>query len=305
MRLTFSLYLFIIIFPNTLYAKLLDKVQAVINDNIVTMSQVKRIQNNLSARKNIFPQVYNRKSYNDKAVVNILIEGQLIKHKLSKIGYVISDDQVEGQIKATEKRLGLNRDALLQFLNQNSTTFDEYFEIIRSTIEYNIFISRVISPLISITDQEIKNTFFKMNRENKTLAFKYNLVDFSLNKNHIKKSMLKNLKDILTKYQTTGELPLGFSKLQTNLIDNVTEGGLTNEIKSTLKTTDEGEFSNPTKIGDDYHVFFVKKKDLVESDLYIQNKKSIHAKLYEKAVNKVSKLWYAREATNHYVKYFF
>jgi len=305
MRLYIAFSIFITLTSTSLSARLLDKILAVVNDSVITHSQVKRIRNNITARENIFPQVYDKKKYTDKTIVNILLEGKLIRHKLGAIGYVISDDQVESQIKGTEKRLGLNRKALLQFLKSNATTFDEYFEIIRSTIEYNIFVSRVISPLISITDQEIKNTFFKMNRGNKTLAFKYNLIDFSINQRLIKKSNVKYLKKTLKKYHATGELPEAYSELQTNLIDDISEGGLTRKIKKALKQTDEGEFSNPVKINNDYHVFFVKKKDLVESDLYIQNKKSIHTKLFNKSLKNVTKLWYAREASNHYIKYFF
>lgn len=305
MRILISLCICTLFFPSLSSAKLLDKILAVVDDKVITLSQVKRIKNNLSARQNIFPQVYNRKDYTNKAITNILLEGELVRHKLGAIGYIIGDDQVESQIKATEKRLGLNRDSLLQFLKTNGTTFDEYFELIRSTIEYSIFISRIINPLISITDQEIKNTFFKMNSSNKTLAFKYELVDFSLNKKFMKKNMLKNFRKILKNYQTNGDLPKRYSELQTNIIENITEGGLTKKLKKILKKTDEGDFSAPATINNDYHVFFVKRKDLVESDIYIQNKKKIHGMLFEKSLKRVTKLWYARESSNHYIKYFF
>ena len=84
----------------------------------------------------------------------------LIRAKLEELGYVVDDDQVEGQIKSTEDRLRLNRAALLSFLQSNGLTFDEYFEVIRESIEFNIFFSRVIQPLITVTDQGGKRCRF-------------------------------------------------------------------------------------------------------------------------------------------------
>ena len=103
----------------------------------------------------------------------------LIRDEISRTGYVINDNQVESQIKETEKRIGTTRKELLKFLKRHKITFEEYFEITRATIEYNIFTSKIIAPLVSVTDQEIKNTFYKRNIKNKALDLKYTLVDFS------------------------------------------------------------------------------------------------------------------------------
>ena len=54
----------------------------------------------------------------------------------------------------------------MNFLKSNDLTFNEYFEVIRETIEFNIFNGRVIQPLITITDQEVKNLFYKQNKSN-------------------------------------------------------------------------------------------------------------------------------------------
>ena len=45
-----------------------------------------------------------------------MIQRKLVRDKLSEMGYVINDDQVESQIKNTERRLGLTRSNLLDFL---------------------------------------------------------------------------------------------------------------------------------------------------------------------------------------------
>ncbi len=286
------------------HARLLDKVVAVFNDKVITQSQINRIAANLPARRNISPVIYNKTRMNQKQLAELVTHRYMIRARLSEIGYIIEDDQVESQIKSTEKRLRLNRAALLQFLQSNNMTFDEYFEIIRETIEFNIFSSRVIQPLISITDQEIKNRFYRMNLDNKTLNFRYNLVDFSFPKNRMSSSMKSSFKSMLTKFQTTGILPEKFKELNTNVLGNITEDGLTNSLKKLLKRTDEGSFSNLILIGDAYHVFFVKKKDLVASEVFKRAKPQIKQQIFEEEAQKVTELWFKREQNKHYLKYF-
>lgn len=278
---------------------------AVIDNKIITLSQVKRVQGSLGPRRNISPLIFNKSKFSTKEVVQLMIERHIIRDRLGEMGYVVSDEQVEAQIKETETRLGLTRDRLLDFLSSNNVTFDEYFELVRETYEFNIFNQRVIRPLISVTEQEIKNSFYKENQNNKTLSFKYTLVDFSLNKKLFKKGMLKRFRGVLKKFQADGSLPDEYSKVSTEMFADISEDGLTKKLKNVLKKTDEGSFTRPVLIGNEYHVFFVRKKDVVESELYQQAKPRIRNQLYSKLAGGVRSLWFKREVNKHYVKYFF
>ncbi|MFZ8933923.1 MAG: hypothetical protein ACO2ZP_08500, partial [Bacteriovoracaceae bacterium] len=257
----------------------------------------------LKTRKEISPQIYNEE-LSKSEIVNIFINRILIKEKLKEMGYLIGDDQVEAQIKQTEKRLGLNRATFIEFLSRNNLKFDEYFEIIRETIEYNVFISRIIQPMISITEQEIKNTFFKTHSKDKTFTFKYSLVDFSISRTSLDKKDLQSFQEIMEKYQQSGVLPPRFSSVQTNVLGEVTEEFLNKELLEILKQTEEGKFSRPILIGKDYHVFFVKKKDLMESDLFNKGKNKIKAELFYKKSNEMKKVWFQREENKHFIKKF-
>ena len=51
--------------------------------------------------------------------------------------------------------------------------------------------------------------------------------------------------------------------------------------------------------------FFVKKKDVVESEIFQQAKPRITNKLYSKLAGGIRALWFKREINKHYVKYFY
>ncbi|MDH5581925.1 MAG: SurA N-terminal domain-containing protein [Bdellovibrionales bacterium] len=295
--------LFIVLWSSISQAKLLDKITVIVDDKAFTESQIQRVLTTLKTRKEISPQIYNE-DLKRSEIVNIFINRILIKEKLKEMGYIIGDDQVEAQIGQTEKRLRLNRATFIEFLSRNNLKFDEYFEIIRETIEYNVFISRIIQPMISITEQEIKNSFFKTHSKDKTFTFKYNLVDFSIPKSSINREDLNSFQEIMEKYQQSGVLPPQFSSVQTNVLGEVTEEFINKDLIEALKVTEEGKFSRPILIGKEYHVFFVKKKDLMESELFNRGKNKIRAELFNQKSKDMKKVWFQREENKHFIKKF-
>jgi peptidyl-prolyl cis-trans isomerase SurA len=300
-KLIFSIFLFSL---SLSFAEeiLLDKIVAVINSRVISLSEVVRAKETIDARKEISPIIYSESSYDDRKLINILIQSTIIREKISAQGFVINDDAVESRIKMTEDRLGLKRSDLLNFLKTKNITFEEYFEIIRETMEYNIFSSKIISPLISVTEQEIKNEYYKMNSGNKALSFKYNLVDF-----YIKKSTLIDNDDakflnVLKDYQLTGRLPSEYKDLETNPLDNLSEDNLSKDLSSLLKTTEEGAFSKSIEINGYLHVFYVQKKDLVESLEFQKMKERIQNEIFSKKGQSVTQNWFDREYSNYYIK---
>ena len=301
-----KLFLYLIIgsvFINGAYAqeKLLDKLVAVINTRIVSLSEIKRMEDTLPARQEVSPMVYNEAKYTHKELLNIIIRSFIIREKINGQGYVINDDAVESRIKMTEERLGLKRADLLNFLKSKNLTYEEYFEIIRETMEYNVFASKIIAPLISVTEQEIKNEYYKRNTSNNALSFKYNLVDFYIKESTlVEKNELKFLA-VLKDYQLTGKLPEEYRELETNNLENLNEDALSKDLGSILKTTSEGTFSKASTINGYMHVFYVQKKDLVESQNFVKFKEQIQNDIFMSKGKSVTNNWFDREYSNYYI----
>ena len=175
-------------------------------------------------------------------IVDLFIKRNIIRLKLKEIGYEINDKQVEAQIKTTESRLGLGRADLLSFLESNGLTFQEYFETTRESIEYNIFLGKVIKPLVKISDQDILKKYKEVSK-NDSLTYKYDLVDFYISNKQIKNLDEQIIINDLNLFKKTGELPNYLSSIENNLIKDVSEENLSNAIKSAIKKTSKGKFS--------------------------------------------------------------
>lgn len=282
--------------------KLLDKLVAVVNTKVISLSEINRIEETLPARKEVSPMVYNEEKYDPKKILDIMIKSFIIRDKINAQGYVINDDAVESRIKMTEERLGLKRADLLNFLKSKNLTYEEYFEVIRETMEYNVFASKVIAPLISVTEQEIKNEYYRRNSSNNALSFKYNLVDFYVKESSLLDKDESKYLAVLKDYQLTGKLPEEYRDLETNNLENLNEDALSKDLQAILKTTAEGSFSNASSIGGYMHVFYVQKKDLVESADFGKFKEQIQNDIFMSKGKSVTNHWFDREFANYYIK---
>ena len=106
-------------------------------------------------------------------------------------------------------------------------------------------------------------------------------------------------------FQQNGVLPKAYSSVSTNDLGSLGEESLIPQIKNALTKTNESEFSEPILLGSDYHIFYVKKKDLVESQDYLEKKNEIHAELFTRSITSIAASWFKTEVGKHYVKYFF
>lgn len=294
----------ILAFTISVHAALLDKISAVVNEEIITLSMIKRVNDSLGARKAVSPFIYTKNNYSDKDIADLLIRKFIVREKLKELGYVISDSQVESEIKDREQKLGLSRNQLLAFLDKNKTNYEEFFEITREAIEFNIFNSRVIIPLVSVSEQEIKNEFFKENINNKTISYKYTLVNFTIAPDKAPKNNWSEFKKTMTDFQKGAPLPKKYSSIESVTLGDLTEEGLAKELAQVIKRTNEGEFTDPVELNGRVNIFFVKTRDIVESELFIQSKPRLNAKIFENKAIEVTNLWFEREKGNHYINQF-
>ena len=244
MKLASYFLLLLILIQTTAEAVLLDKISAIVDDNIITLSQVVRTSKNLAIKRNVAPMLYDKANFTTAELINISVNKFLIRQKLTELGYSITDDQVEAQIKANEKRLNVDRKSLMNFLKEQGSTFDEYFETLREAIEYSYFISRVISPTIAVSEQDVKNTYFKNNIKDARLNLKYTLIDYAIPANLSSKLAKGQMEQIIRQYRINGILPETLSSLSTTNLDEITEEGIAPELKILLKQTDEGSITS-------------------------------------------------------------
>src|SRR5205823_6178928 len=98
---------------------------------------------------------------NKDAIVQLLVEEKLINQQVKKLDLGASDQEVDGQIRAIEKRNGIGQSQLLERLKQLGTTLSEYREGIRRQIERRNLIDREIKPSLEISDEQLRHFYLR------------------------------------------------------------------------------------------------------------------------------------------------
>ncbi|MBD66952.1 MAG: hypothetical protein CME62_17245 [Halobacteriovoraceae bacterium] len=283
------------------HSKLIDKVAGVINDKIFTLSEVERVKNTIPVRKEIAPFIFTQDKYSNKEVLRLLQNSFIIKNKLEELGFIVSDDQVEDRINETQKQLQLSRDQLLQFLNSKGITFNEYFEILRDAMEYNIFNRRIIAPLVTITDQELKTEYYKNTKSKKTINYIYEVIDYNIKKDKLQKEDIARMPSVLEKYIENGNLPEIYSEIEMDSLGKLAGEDVPKNIRNVLRNTNEKKFSKPILIDNRYHSFYLISKKIIDSKDFLRAKEAIYNRLFMERSMKLSKNWFSREALNYYI----
>lgn len=286
-------------------AKTIEKILAVFNNQIITLLQVKRVQEGIAIRREISPHIYNKESFSEKEIVEEIIKTLTIREALAKIGYNLTDDDVEKQIKGNEERLGLQRPQLISFLQNKNTTFQEYHDLIREAMERSIFQSQIIAPTISVPEQLVKNTFYLRNSHDNTLSFKYDLINFIYSPQKYSSSNQNEIKEAIKSYLEKGIFSEKYREIKIIPIGSIEEESLSKNMQQILKNTNEGELSGSVEIDHEIHLFYVKKKDLIESQRYLREKQQIESELTIQEIEKATNLYIQREKNKHYIKSFF
>lgn len=152
-----GLLLLIVSSSFTVRAELLDRIVAVVEDDVILDGELTRetykIIRNLQANKVMMPPVPVLR----KQVLEHLIVDKLQKQFAQKSGIKVSDDMLINAISGIAKGNNLTVDEFKQELKKQNINFQDFEDDIRSEIIINQLRAREISARIRVTDREISH----------------------------------------------------------------------------------------------------------------------------------------------------
>lgn len=298
MRLAF----FIFITSLSLNAKILDKIVAVIDDELITLSEVNHIKKSYTARKNIAPLIFDSEKGNTKNILNSIIKTYMIRKKLSELGIVVDDETVDSRVSQIEKSQNVTRNFLVNYLKSQGLEFEDYFQLIKNMIEISYFNQKVISPLVSVSDQEVKN-FYSGKIAGKVNSFKYKVIDFNISESSLKNVSDAELLTLLSEYKESGNKPDKISAIESSELE-FESSSLTPQISKTLSNVKNKNFSKPITINGTKHIFYMLNKKTINNFKLSKNKSVVKNQLLMTKSKETLDKWINNERSNYYIKYF-
>ncbi len=161
---------FVLVFAAVSYgAVLLDRVVAVVNQDVITWSELyKDMESDASPRLREMKPAERLKIFkeNEGSFLDTLINFKLQVQEAKRLGVGVSDGEVREAIDGIKKKYNMSDSVFRESLKKEGFTYDEYMDRLRDQILVGKVVNLQIRSKILITDAEVK----KYVADNKTLT---------------------------------------------------------------------------------------------------------------------------------------
>lgn len=147
---------------------MVDRIVAVVNDDIITLSE---LENNFHPYKKRIDADY-RGADKDKVIadgskmiLNRMIDNRLIQQRATKMGIVIKDDEIMETIKDLLRRRNMSMEAFTQILEREGSSLEAYRQDMRDQMTRMRLLRRELKTKILVSDEEIGENYVKHRNE--------------------------------------------------------------------------------------------------------------------------------------------
>ena len=148
-------------------AELVDRIAAVVNNDIITLSEVeKRAAPELAKvdQETTGSERAQKRAATLKKILDTMIDEKLVDNELKELKVTISDKEVDAAIDEVKKSYNLNDEQLRQAVTKEGYTLDEYRDQMRKQIGRYKLISEKVRKNVKVSDADVKSEYDRMTR---------------------------------------------------------------------------------------------------------------------------------------------
>jgi peptidyl-prolyl cis-trans isomerase SurA len=157
----------LLLLPPLARAELVDRIAAVVNNDIITLSEVeKRAAPELArvSQDTTGPERAQKRAQAMKRTLDTLIDEKLVDNELKELKVSISDKEVDAAIEEVKKSYSLNDEQLQQAVAREGFSMAEYRETMRKQIGRYKLISEKVRKNVKVSDADVKSEYERMTR---------------------------------------------------------------------------------------------------------------------------------------------
>jgi len=155
-------FIFTIIIPLQSEGEIIDRVVAIVNDESITLSEVKREALPLiEEAKNRYPleEQGEKIKHIEAKILDELIKQKLQLQKAKELGITVSEESITAAIEEQKQAYSLTERQFQESLKKEDITTDEYRQKIREQITLITLMNHVVKPKIFFTSKEFKEYY--------------------------------------------------------------------------------------------------------------------------------------------------
>ena len=148
-------------------AELVDRVAAVVNNDVITLSEVeKRAAPELARidQETSGAERGQKRAAAMKRILDTMIDEKLVDNELKELKVTIGDKEVDAAIDEVKKSYNLNDEQLQQAVAREGYTLAEYREQMRKQIGRYKLISEKVRKNVKVSDADVQTEYDRMTR---------------------------------------------------------------------------------------------------------------------------------------------
>jgi peptidyl-prolyl cis-trans isomerase SurA len=278
--------------------KLVDRIVAVVNDEIITLSELDAatkpyMEPNADAQK---------QDATYKNVLEQLISEKLLSQQINEAKITADDEEVERAIKDILRQNNITEDELRQAVEARGMAMNQYREDLKQQLIRLKIIDLKVRSRVQISDAEVKAEFDRLNanepREElvslRHIFFRWGESPDPAERARVLKAA-RDARDRVTKGEDFAEVAKAVSQGPTAAsggdLGEVSKKGLLPELSQVVERAGVGEISEPIETKNGVHVVRVDARRLKDATPFAEARNPIYQRLYTQEVDRQMKVW--------------
>ena len=298
-------------------AKVVDRIVAVVNDDIILLSELDKSFKPYADKIMAFGYSLNeerRMLFNTREeILNQLIDQKLTDQQIKQSNITVRDDEIDGAIERLKEANFFTDEELREMLSAEGLTIEEYRKRIKDQMLQAKLVNFEIKSKIVITKEDI-NSYYKSHSDKYGGIKKYRLSNIIMKvpsfASEEEKLMILKKMEIVLKELEAGKPFDSIAGIYSESSYVSDEDGLglfelkelSPKIQESIKNMNTGEFTPVLDTDQGYQIFYIKEivdvpgKSLEESSLEIEDI------LYKEIVDKKFRLWINKLRETSHIK---
>ena len=296
-------------------AQTVDRILAIVNDQIITQSDVSDLSQKL--KKNGFLdeallELYDRKKLttDNKALLAFLIDERILDTEVARQGLISPIEQVEGKIREIAKSRRVDISQLRAALKSEGVSYSDYQDFIRTSLQRQNLIQKEVTSKIKVSDEDVQAYYVQTFSNAQALTYEYSLSHIVfLRSNGGQTEAKKRADDVFAKIKS-GQITFEQAAAKSSEDPDFTQGGafgrfklsdLNKNIADVVRPLGASDVSPVTGFSDGYRIFKVTRKTLVPSPDLERRREEIRARLMAAQFSKQFRLWLDQKRKEAYL----
>lgn len=144
------------------HAKVVERIVAVVNGDVVTQSELDMRMQSMQKSPNARLNELERETQK-RAALDSLISETLLDHAIEKANIEVTDEELSRAIRNILAQNGMSMGDLRTEVAKKGMTFDEYRKSVEMEVKKIKFVNQVISPEVKVTDRDLRD-YYDRNR---------------------------------------------------------------------------------------------------------------------------------------------